>query len=286
MVITLSTIALILSALALPLIRSGNSDFGTQRHQKILKELHYQQHHYANSRIHHIHFDPDHYKLVLVNGQPRSTLRAMAGSNRQTLAAINAAFFTAAGKNVGAFITPTARQQPRSLPRSGRGVIGWTQRQGQSRIYFDRLVMSTGKDWQSTLQPSSKQDRWWEGVDYLVTGAPLLIHNSKALNLTQEKLLPAFINRRYARSAICIDQSNNIHWFLVTGADSWTYALGMKHGLSLAQLQEFAQSMGCVHALNLDGGYSSSIWLYGDIISAIPWLPQRKIASALLLQRK
>ena len=286
MVMALSSIALTLSALALLLNIPSISNLRTQQHQKTLKELHYQQHHYANNQIHHIHFDPDRYKLVLVNGNPRSTISAMAKNDGQTLAALNAAFFTTAGKNIGAFITPATRQQPRLVPKSGRGVIGWSQRQGKTRIYFDRLVMSTSKGWQSTLQQRGEQNRWWEDVDYLVTGAPLLIHNFKPLDLTQEKLLTTFIHRRYARSAICIDQNSHIHWFLVAGADRWTYAMGMKHGLSLQQLQEFAHSIGCVHALNLDGGYSSSIWLHGDIISAMPWLPQRKIASALLLQRK
>lgn len=103
----------------------------------------------------------------------------------------------------------------------------------------------------------------WEQMDFIVGGTPLLIHHGKVIdNFQTEKLNTDFFTKRYARTAIGILPNNN--WILVV-VESNVFL--NRQGMTIAELADFMHSLGCVQALNLDGGGSSAMYLQGRIIN-------------------
>jgi hypothetical protein len=98
----------------------------------------------------------------------------------------------------------------------------------------------------------------------LVGGGPLLVKNSTiVLDAAAEKFSPAFIQERAARSAIGRTASGNI---LIVAAQP----LGGGRGLTLGEIAQVMQQLGCVDALNLDGGSSTTLYLGGQILDRAP----------------
>ncbi|NJM45623.1 MAG: phosphodiester glycosidase family protein [Alkalinema sp. RU_4_3] len=98
----------------------------------------------------------------------------------------------------------------------------------------------------------------------LVGGGPLLVKNSAiVLDAAAEKFSPAFIQERAARSAIGRTASGNI---LIVAAQP----LGGGKGLTLGEIAQVMQQLGCVDALNLDGGSSTTLYLGGQILDRAP----------------
>ena len=85
--------------------------------------------------------------------------------------------------------------------------------------------------------------------DALVTG-PLLLNNSQINNLQKRP----FNDLKHPRSAICIGKK-----------EIWLIAVDGRHkeatGLNLNELSQFLLSCGCQHAINLDGGGSTTLFL-------------------------
>ena len=85
--------------------------------------------------------------------------------------------------------------------------------------------------------------------DALVTG-PLLLNNSQINNLQKRP----FNDLKHPRSAICIGKK-----------EIWLIAVDGRHkeatGLNLNELSQFLISCGCQHAINLDGGGSTTLFL-------------------------
>ena len=85
--------------------------------------------------------------------------------------------------------------------------------------------------------------------DALVTG-PLLLNNSQINNLQKRP----FNDLKHPRSAICIGKK-----------EIWLIAVDGRHkeatGLNLNELSQFLLTCGCQHAINLDGGGSTTLFL-------------------------
>ncbi|MFN6064994.1 MAG: phosphodiester glycosidase family protein, partial [Bacteroidota bacterium] len=85
--------------------------------------------------------------------------------------------------------------------------------------------------------------------DALVTG-PLLLNNSQ-INILQKR---PFNDLKHPRSAICIGKK-----------EIWLIAVDGRHkeatGLNLNELSQFLLTCGCQHAINLDGGGSTTLFL-------------------------
>jgi len=114
----------------------------------------------------------------------------------------------------------------------------------------------------------------WNKVPFVLGGGPLLIsEGTKITDFSQEKMLDNFIHGKYARTAIGI-LANKQLVFVVT-----EYTIAPEtFGLSIAELADFMQSLGCVSALNLDGGGSSAMYAVGQNLA-----PGRPVADALLV---
>ncbi|MBM3208112.1 MAG: phosphodiester glycosidase family protein [Chlamydiae bacterium] len=104
----------------------------------------------------------------------------------------------------------------------------------------------------NTLTGSTSSDEW-ASLDYIVGGVPLLINNSeKVTDVESELATENFLFNKHSRTAIGI--LPNGHWIFVV-VDKTEFAEGM----TIDELIDLMAQFGCVHALNLDGGGSSTM---------------------------
>lgn len=194
--------------------------------------------------------------------------------------AINGGFFGHDGAAVGAlkingqWISKPHRQKY-------RGVIGFND---QGHIIFDRLIYKDGVISNGEHQFASSN--WWDGVENILGGAPLLLHEGKKVDPTAEETLSTFLTERYARTAICACDKNIAKLVVVDGGDRKANLVVKPSGMSINELAEFLLSLGCKDALNLDGGYSSTYVVGGKKINqfSIASMPQREVSTVLLVR--
>ena len=225
-----------------------------------------------------IRADLQHYALrLLVSPRgSRATLSALRAQQPEVVAAINGGFYRTDGQPSGFF----KYQKWWSYSAKARGVIGFHAYDDAKAVIFDRLRYHAPK-----LQSLQRKHAWWQAYDSIVGGAPLLIDAGKLLALEAEDMLPSFVRNRYARSGVCLDQQGRFLMVMVAGGDRQVHKLGYHQGVSLPEFAELLQGLGCQQALNIDGGYSSSMYYQGRIING-HWaqsLAARRIANAIAL---
>ena len=127
---------------------------------------------------------------------------------------------------------------------------------------------------------TSNTPRAWEQFEFIVGGAPLLIKNYQIVrDYDAEKLTNDFVKQLHARSAIGLLENGN--WLLVVADQNlWNKDIGM----TLPELARFLKTLGCKHALNLDGGISSGLYFNDKLINQ-PWF-EREIGDAILVLPK
>lgn len=103
----------------------------------------------------------------------------------------------------------------------------------------------------------------WESSDYIVGGAPLLLHNgAKALDLKSEKIPFTFSYNKRGRMAVgCLANGN---WLFVTVDKK-----NLFDGMTINEFAELMQNLGCVEAINLDGGGSCTMVYKGSVKNCI-----------------
>ncbi len=157
-----------------------------------------------------------------------------------------------------------------NLPTLKRGVIGWHKT--EQRPYFERLT--TKQSAKTKVLPAfddslSNQKRWQQ-FDYVVGGIPLLIKDQKALtDFRQEKMINSFVEERHARTAVCLKQNGQWLWLVAshTKAADRSQVKKIIEGLTLPELTAVLLEQGCVDAINLDGGGSSTLVIENNIIN-------------------
>jgi hypothetical protein len=61
---------------------------------------------------------------------------------------------------------------------------------------------------------------------------------------------------------------------------------GISMGMSFTELADYFVKLGCTHAVNLDGGGSASMWLFGQTVSSPSEGKERPIANGLVIVKK
>src|SRR5690606_10412274 len=114
-----------------------------------------------------------------------------------------------------------------------------------SEIYVDPQIESTASQWNS--------------MEHIVGGAPLLIKEGKKIkDFCEEKISWSFRALRHARTAVGLLADGR--WvFVVVDGKQPAYSVGM----AIEELADFMENLGCVNALNLDGG-GSTTFVYHD----------------------
>ena len=118
----------------------------------------------------------------------------------------------------------------------------------------------------------------WKDVKHIISGGPYLVKNGEVfVDMTAQKLQA--IGGRNPRSAIGYTKDNNFIFVAVDGRE------GSSIGMTLMELGNFMKSIGCVNAMNLDGGGSTVMYVNGQVVNK----PQVKggipLSNAIILSR-
>ncbi len=98
----------------------------------------------------------------------------------------------------------------------------------------------------------------------IVGAGPLLVQNNQiVLDAKAEKFSDAFIAEKAIRSAICTTATGTLMIAAVHNRAGGA-------GPTLTEHAQLMQRMGCVNALNLDGGSSTSLYLGGQLLDRSP----------------
>jgi hypothetical protein len=103
----------------------------------------------------------------------------------------------------------------------------------------------------------------WMKMDYVVGGTPILIQNGQPISdFTSEQTKPTFLSDRHARTALGIHEDG--HWVFVVVDGKLP---GISEGMTMDELVTFMNHLGCVKAINLDGGGSSTMVINGKVVN-------------------
>ena len=103
----------------------------------------------------------------------------------------------------------------------------------------------------------------WNDVNHIISGGPYLVKDGQVyVDIQDEKLLA--IGGRNPRTAIGYTTDNK---FIIVTADGRE---GSSIGMTLKELAYFMQKLGCVNAMNLDGGGSTVMYVKGAIANKPP----------------
>lgn len=149
-----------------------------------------------------------------------------------------------------------------------------------------------------TLKQSivSSQGLHWNKSQFMVAGVPMLLIKGEVQNM--QRYSDEFSKRSRARTAVGITKKGMLTFVIVEGNDkrdlkvedlvndlkeqgmeqskiskvtlseaqSYCRKQGSYEGISLGGLAAFMRKLGCVSALNLDGGSSTSLYIHGKVI--------------------
>ena len=100
----------------------------------------------------------------------------------------------------------------------------------------------------------------WDGVKHIISGGPYLIKNGEIfVDVSAQKLNS--ITGRNPRTAVGITADKNLVLVTVDGREESSV------GMTLTELASFMKEIGCVEAMNLDGGGSSVMYVDGNIVN-------------------
>lgn len=100
----------------------------------------------------------------------------------------------------------------------------------------------------------------WKNVKHIISGGPYLVKDNEIyVDITAQKLTS--ITGRNPRSAIGYTADNRLIMVAVDGRE------GASIGLTLSELAGFMKSIGCINAINLDGGGSTVMYVKGNVVN-------------------
>ena len=225
--------------------------------------------------------NPEDYRLEILVDQDRKRQYFSWFVNQKPglSAAVNGGFFDESGQPSGFF----KYGEWWSYARKHRAVVGVSDIDDQQELYFDRLKFVDG-----VVSSRFYQDSWWDQAGFVLGGAPLLIHRGEVVPFEEERLSPLFAKNRYARTAFCVDTRGDMLFVLITGVGRLLHSYGLRSGVGLADFAQELKKLDCYHAVNLDGGRSSSLFVEGGFVSShwIQWFFPKRIANVLAFVKK
>lgn len=137
--------------------------------------------------------------------------------------------------------------QTMPIPHNGYAIVGPDER--LSKLYRAKHV-----DLDIKTIPN------WDNVKHIISGGPYLVKNGEVfVDMTEQKL--GAIGGKNPRTAIGYTQDGNFIMVAVDGRE------GASVGLTLKELAWFMKSIGCINAMNLDGGGSTVMYVNGRVVN-------------------
>ncbi|MCH8275172.1 MAG: phosphodiester glycosidase family protein [Armatimonadetes bacterium] len=145
---------------------------------------------------------------------------------------------------------------------------------GRHRPFMNALVRNS--DWKLRITLRGRAN--YSVITEAISGGPRLVRDGKpAVNPLRERFPPGFASAAHPRTALGVTEHRNVVLAVVDGRSS------ISGGVSLEELAKIMIRLGCVDAVNLDGGGSSTLYIAGSIINRPSGGLQRPVANALLL---
>jgi exopolysaccharide biosynthesis protein len=146
---------------------------------------------------------------------------------------------------------------------------------------FKDMVKRTSvvKGHRGSMEPALKK---WK-VETAVGGGPVLVQNGE-INITnneERKFAGKAVEDKHPRTAMGYTKDGYLVILVVEGRNN-----GVAEGASLIQLAQMLKEIGCVEALNLDGGGSSSLLVNGKETIAPSDKTQRAVPAVFIIQNK
>lgn len=163
-------------------------------------------------------------------------------------------------------------------------VINWSRKEGEKGAISNQTmngVIKANNNGEIQIEMARSEDYYYESMEesfVLVTGPVLVIDGTPAK-------LPdtAFSNNRHPRSCLCVKEES-VMMILVDGRSD------KASGMSLPELQGLLINQGCVQAINLDGGGSSTLWINSDggqiLNNPSDKTGERSVANAIIVLHK
>lgn len=131
------------------------------------------------------------------------------------------------------------------------------------------------------LALQDEEGRSWLGVSEAVGGEPWLIKNGEFSKRTDRHGLDAatpFASNRHPRTAVGVTREGHFLLVVVDGRQITS------RGATLREMAQLMMDLGCVNAINLDGGGSSTMVVRGLVVNSPSDGQQRAVASGLLVR--
>jgi exopolysaccharide biosynthesis protein len=220
--------------------------------------------------VHVLTVDPKEHVILPVKASgeeiARETVATLAKSYGAS-AAVNGGFWKANGNPAGILKINCLWY---GTPIKPRGAIGWSLN-GQ-RVLIDRILTNYHlKDCpdESEIEvipmstPPHTSPEEWRELEHIVGGTPVLVRNGNVIeDYSPEQTLESFLVKKHPRTAVGI--RDNGEWVFVV-VDGRFY--GFLGGMTIKELAELMLNLGCIEALNLDGGGSSTMVVEGIVIN-------------------
>jgi hypothetical protein len=123
----------------------------------------------------------------------------------------------------------------------------------------------------------------WQGMDYIVGGMPALFLQKRVIfESNPEKVRAGFDTELHPRTAVGLRADGTWVFVVVDGRQPQ-----ISIGINLKDLAELLLSLGCVDALNLDGGGSSTLVYQGRTVnSPSDATKERPVSDAIVIMRR
>jgi exopolysaccharide biosynthesis protein len=119
----------------------------------------------------------------------------------------------------------------------------------------------------------------WEKADFIVSGGPLLLWKGRRLEEPEkESISKVFFLARHPRTAAGLRADGTLLFVTVDGRRPEESV-----GMSLPELTDLMLALGCVSAVNLDGGGSTTMVINGKVVNQPSGASERRNADAILL---
>lgn len=159
-----------------------------------------------------------------------------------------------------------ASANPLSIPQNGYVLVG-------PKSKLSKLFGAGAVDTQLLLSSG------WNNAKHIIGGGPYLVKNGEVyVDMTAEKLQA--IGGRNPRTAIGYTKDNDLILITADGRE------GHSVGLTLVELANFMKSLGCVDAINLDGGGSTVMYVNGVIVNKPQQIGGIALSNAMVISKK
>ncbi len=124
-------------------------------------------------------------------------------------------------------------------------------------------------------------DRPWNTIRHAVCGGPRLIENGRtSINGKEEKFDHSIVHGRHPRTAVAMTFDGDLLLVVVDGRSQ------RNAGMKLDELATYLRTLGARHAINLDGGGSSSMIVRGRTVNAPSDGRERRISNGILITNR